>query len=141
MNGFEQGNGNSSAVEKMVNNVWTILLSRLAMILALPFAYLAMSWIEVKFVEMRKDQAAIQVQVDELRRSERAAATTLQDHESRLVFGKGQREAFQARAEVQFGNIANSLLEIGKTLHAIDITLEGLKSTMKEREDKERTPR
>lgn len=137
MNGFENGNGTSSAMEKMVNNVWTILLSRLAMMLALPFAYLAMNWIDVKFEDMRKDQAQTQAQVDELARSDRVTSQTLQSHEARIEYNKTTQDSFEARSTLQFGNISNSLMEVSKTLYSVDKALEKLKSTLEERERKE----
>ena len=134
MNGFEQGNGSSSTMEKMANNLWTILIARVAMILTPAFIWMAAQWLDSRFEAVSRDQKATQAQVDELRRSDRIAAATLQDHESRMVFGKAQRELFQSKAEIQFGKIDSSLNEINKTLYGIDSTLGSLKAVIDERE-------
>lgn len=135
MNGFEQGNNDaSSTMEKMANNLWTILIARVAMILTPVFIWMAAQWLDSRFEAVSRDQKNTQAQVDELRRSDRIAAATLQDHESRMVFGKAQRELFQSKAEIQFGKIDSSLNEINKTLYGIDATLGSLKAVIDERE-------
>ena len=145
MNGFEQGNGSSSTMEKMANSLWTTFIAKMAIIITpvvVPiFIWMAVQWLDNRFEAVSRDQRATQAQVDELRRSDRVAATTLQDHESRLVFGKAESEVFQRNAETQFGKIDNNLNLINKTLYGIDATLGSLKAVIDEREKaRTRTP-
>lgn len=133
------GRGELSTLEKMAGNIWTILIARLAMILTPAFIWFAAHWLETRFEAVTREQRITQSQVDELKTSDRIAATKLQDHESRLVFGTVERQTFQSRAEATFKELDGTLDTVTQQLTGIETALTALKAVLDDRDTRDKS--
>lgn len=113
-------------MERFANNMMTIVIARAAMIvtpvLLSFFAWLA--WGVYQGIESRV------VAVEGVTASQ---SKIIQDHESRLVNGKTQREQFQGEAKEHFGEINATLRQLNSEINSMNGNIIRLQTTIDNR--------
>jgi len=112
--------------ERIANNIWLIMLGRFSpvvlMMLVSLIAYFARSTLD----ELQRGMA-------ELQKDNQQQELKLQDLDSRLTFGRQQREALQANVQNQFGQLTNALDRMNIRLETLNVNVEKLATALNER--------
>ena len=111
---------------KIAENVILVLTSRLAMVSAIPLIVLYYNWQVDQF-------SSINLRIDQIEIRSTKQDSQIQDHESRMVFGKTARESFQADALKQFDKVNDRLDAVGARLTDLNGSIIELQTTIKER--------
>lgn len=112
--------------ERIANNIWLIMLGRFSpvvlMMLVSLIAYFARSTLD----ELQRGMA-------ELQKDNQQQELKLQDLDSRVTFGRQQREALQANVQNQFGQLTNALDRMDIRLETLNVNVEKLATALNER--------
>ena len=113
-------------MEKFANNLTTIVIARAAMIVT-PFLLSFFIWLVWQVLSDIKDRLAA------LEREDAHTSSVIQDHESRLTFGRAQGQAFESQAKENFTDIGNTLKDITAQINAMNGSVIRLQTTIENR--------
>lgn len=113
-------------MEKFANNYTSIMIARMAMMVT-PLLLSFFIWL---FWQV---YTGLETRVTTLEDTKVAQALILQDHESRLVFGRGQREAFESRTKEEFANIDAGMRELQREMGNVNGSIIRLQAVVENR--------
>ena len=113
-------------MEKLANNFTTIVIARFAMAVT-PLLLSFFIWL---FWQV---YSSLDTRVIMVEKAITAQSSTIQDHESRLVFGRGQREALETAMKERFINIDDKLDDWQRELGTINGSIIRLQTTLENR--------
>lgn len=129
----EEGPDRMTTMEKFANNLTTIAIARMAMIVT-PALLTFFGWLAWHVWE------GMEARISAVEALAVKQASAIQDHESRLVNGKQAREQFQFDAKEQFGSINATLRQVGTEINAMNGNIIRLQATMDNRLPARTTP-
>lgn len=122
-----------SRMGKIANGVTLTIISKYSSIVVLAL-FSIVTWLGAQWMNGLTDSITdIKNQLEQLDIRNSKQDSEIQDHESRLVFGKQQREAFQSDAIKQFERLNLRLETIGERLADLNGNIISLKTTITER--------
>ena len=113
-------------MEKLANNFTTIVIARFAMAVT-PLLLSFFIWL---FWQV---YSSLDTRVIVVEKTIAAQSSTIQDHESRLVFGHSQREALEAESKERFTDIGDTLNDLQRELGTLNGSIIRLQTTVENR--------
>lgn len=135
---------NTKTFSEMLESEAAKRLNRLVGILTLPVAsllvWLGAQWLDNRFDEVklsisvvRERVESVETEIENVKTKTESNSRVLQDHESRMVFGRAQREALAAEAKERFGVIHNQLDVVSDKLEIMNTGIVSLRTIIQER--------
>ena len=120
-------------MEKLANNLVTIVVARAAMV-ATPFVgFLLWYWLDSQFTEIAGAVARVEARVGEAEQDGKVFKSEIQDHEARITFNKQQDDVLKAEVKEQFDGIGKSLEAVKDKLGDLNGNVISLRTIISER--------
>lgn len=113
-------------MEKFANNYTTIVIARVAMTVT-PMLLSFFIWL------FWQAYTTLNARVDAAEQVNASQASVIQDHESRLIYGRAAREALAADTKEQFGAINTALKDMQTQVIAVNGNIIRLQTTFENR--------
>jgi peptidoglycan hydrolase CwlO-like protein len=127
----------SPVTTKLAESIVLLVVSRVAMAAAIPVGglllWFTINWLDTRFSQIDAIQTQISGRVRMLEERAEKYQSQIQDHESRLTFGKAKRDSEAQAVQVQIKTITDKLDSFNSTLNIINGNIIGLQTTINER--------
>lgn len=115
-----------SMTEKFANNMMTIVIARVAMIVT-PVIIGLIGWAGLEIWKSMDER------ISALEQSMAKQSSQIQDHESRITFSSAKAETFEAVVDRRFSEINGTLKELNAQISGINGSLIRLQTTIENR--------